>query len=322
MIPLLLSTLNLASFSGEFTLHRAMDPTTGRVAMRYLLPKGWKASDTVQWNPTNVQRPNTAFSTLTSPDGRMRIDFLPAETFPFGVKDGQVSGTLPPETATKALDHVLSSQHPGVKNASLIFRKDFDVPTPFDGQEGLKTKGFVGILNVSFEEDGQPTTALLTVTEFEGSHQEGEQTQGITVMTQGYTLTCRGPMSNEAFKTFAIVIASHRPDPTYIATIMAVAKAAQAGGTPDVKRIATGIKGLPEEAKGGYRQNLSVHGASVGRIVPQTVYPGVTDVVTFDGSIMTFKGLHIWMRKPDDYVVAEGAEPPGSGWIAATLSPA
>ena len=306
-----------APFSGEFTLHRAMDPTTGRVAERYFLPKGWKASDTVQWNPTNVQRPNRAFSTLTSPDGAMRIDLLPGETLPFQVKDGQLLGTLPPETATKALDHVLSSQHPSVKNASLIFRKDFDVPTPFDSQEGLKTKGFVGILNVSFEENGQPMTSLLTVTEFEGSHQEGEQTEGLTVMTQGYTLTCRGAMSNEAFKTFAIVIASYRPDPTYIATIMAVGQAAQKGGTPDVKRIAAGIKGLPEEAKPGYLQNLSIHRASVGQIVPTTVYPGLTEVDTSEGSLMTFQGLHVWMRKPDAFLISEGTEPPGAGWTEA-----
>ena len=313
----LLTALALAPFSGEFTMHRAIDPTTGRIATRYFLPKGWKASDKVEWHLDDKLRPVAVQSTIVSPDGATRIDLLPSETFTFQVQNGQVQGTLPPENATKALNTVLANQHENLKSAHLIVRKDLDVPTPFDKQEGLKTKGMVGILEVSFEENGQPMTELLSVTEYEGSHQgDGGLVQGITMMTQGYTLTCKGEMSETAYKTFAMVVASNRPDTAFFATVMEVSKAQQTG-TPDPRKVASGIKGLPDDAKESYTQNLSLHAQSAGRIVP--IYPGgFTDVLTFDGSIMSYKAVHVWMKKPDEYLISESADaPPGPGWQAA-----
>ncbi len=225
---------------------------------------------------------------------------------------------LPPENATKALNTVLANQHQNLTSAHLNVRKDFDVPTPLDGQEGLKTKGMVGVLEVSFQENGQPMTELLSVTEYEGSHQgDNGLVQGITMMTQGYTLTCKGEMSETAYKTFAMVVASNRPDPAFFATIMEVSKAQQSG-TPDLKKVASGVKGLPDDAKASYVQSLSLHGQSTAQIIPASVYPGLTDVLTYDGSIMTFKGVHVWMKKPDEYLISESSDAPsGSGWQAA-----
>ena len=139
------------------------------------------------------------------------------------------------------------------------------------------------------------------------------------MMSQGYTLTCKGPMSEAAYKTFAVTVASNRPDPAFIATIMEVGKAQQTG-TPDLKAIAASVKGLPDDAKESYRQNLAFHAQSTGQIFPKTVFPGLTDVVTYDGPIMTFQGLHVWMKKPDAYLVTESAASPGAGWEAAKAS--
>lgn len=313
MIHLLLPVL--APFSGEFTLHRAMDPTTGKVAMRYFLPRGWKAVDNIEWAPGNRMQPMAVSSKLTSPDGGMEISILPSQTTMFQVQNGQVQGTLPPETATKVLDAVLSNQHPSVQNAHLGVRKDFEIPTPLDGQAGLKTKGFVGILGVSFQENGQPMNELMSVTEYEGSHQGDDGlVQGVTMLTQGYTLTCKGDLTDAAYRTFALVIASNRPDPTFFGTVMEVSKAQQSG-TPDVKKVASGVKGLPDDAKQQYVMNLSLHGQSTAKIVPPNVYPGLTEVTTFEGSIMTFKGIHVWMKKPDEYFISDSANgPSGPGW--------
>jgi hypothetical protein len=292
-------------------MHQAQDPSTGETAYRYLLPKGWNATDHITWDLKNKIRPLNYNSTLTSGDGSMSISMLPSETEIFQVQDGKVSGTLPPETATKALDTVLAATNPDLKNANLIIRKDFDVPTPLENQ-GLKTKGMVGILEVSFQKDGHQVTELLSATEYEGSHQgDGGLVQGVWMMAAGYTMTCTGSMTEDAFKLFASVVASQRPDPIFYETMMEVSTQQQSGAV-DLQAVAKNVKGLSPDAKTSYLQNLLLHSQSIAKIFP--IYPGQTEVATLDGSMLSYKGLHVWMRKPNEYLVTDSADSPGNGW--------
>jgi hypothetical protein len=312
-----LAPLLFSAYSAEFNMHTAIDPALHKAAYRYLLPKGWKSADSVTWDLTNKLHPVSTSSTLTSPDGKTQIAILPTEAMMFQVQNGQLSGTMPPDTATKALDNVLAATHPNLKSANLVVRKDYDVPTPFDSQ-GLKTKGMVGILEVSFEQDGKQLTELLSTTEYEGSHQgDGGLVQGLWMMMSGYSLTCEGQITKDDFYTFATVVSSHRADPIFFASVMDVSSRQQTGPV-DLKSVSDSVKGLDDSSKASYADSLKYRSQSIAKMFP--IYSGQTEVSTLDGPLSSYTGLHVWMKKPNGYFVTDSSDSPGSGWEAAKAS--
>ncbi len=200
-----------------FSLHKALDTNgSDHLALSYLIPKGWKATDSITWNLQQRNTPLTISTVSTSPDGRFIVRWLNTVGFGFTHLGNQgLKGKEPPEHPTDLLIDVFKKGHPGVE-VEVADRQEVAVPSIFKVTEATKSFAFTCSVKMRYVIDGVP---MLTKS---GCHLDGYENGrdprfSLGNWTISNIISITGPEAEfpKAMKLAAVVLSSRQWDPQF-----------------------------------------------------------------------------------------------------------
>ncbi|MHB8635749.1 MAG: hypothetical protein ACYC96_04675 [Fimbriimonadaceae bacterium] len=212
-------------------LHKVIDEEgTRKLAFTYLVPDGWKATDTIKWIPNDFMTPEVGSSRLTSADGMVQFDSSSGIWINYGHSPTGDYGQRPPKSVSNLLLQGFKQKHLGVK-FEVVTKKD----TPVDSLLGVappqgRNFGLKGVLKVRFSRDGKSflTKAQARLDGMQMTPQStpigGSMFEGGWRITETLAVTAPANKMDEAMKVVGIVLASSRLDPHFFNTVLQAQK--------------------------------------------------------------------------------------------------
>jgi hypothetical protein len=142
----------------DLTLHKVMDSNgSGHVAMTYLMPKGWNAKDSVDWNLQRQITPLIYVNTIHSPDGNTHAAYLNTLSFAYAHKGNLGdSGKAAPDKPSDYILDIFKQGHPGIEFETLQSDNN-PVPSMFKEAPGMTSRAFDTTVKLRFSKGGVPT---------------------------------------------------------------------------------------------------------------------------------------------------------------------
>jgi hypothetical protein len=209
--------------TATFSRHEARDPNgANHLAISYLIPKGWKATDTVQWNLQQRNAPLMISTVTTSPDDRFVVRWINRVAFSYGHQGNKGTiGKDPPEHPTDLLIEVFKSGHPGVEvevvdrqetPANSIFKANESNPVP----QTWKSRALTCSVKLRYVVNGVP---MLTKSGFNfDGYDMGRDPRFSNGMWSLFNITSiTGPEAEfpKAMRLAAVVLSSRQWDPQF-----------------------------------------------------------------------------------------------------------
>ena len=219
LVMLFLQTGGIASAdTATFTLHKAMDPgSTPHLAVSYLIPKGWKASDTVDWDIAHRNAPLTLSFVDTSPDGKFIVRWLNSHAFMYSGNQGQT----PPEHPSDVLVNVFKATHPGV-DVDVIDRQETPTASIFKTSPQIESQAWICTVKMRYTLNG---VLMLTKSGFKyDSYTAPRFHTGAWFVNDVTGITGPEAQFPKAEKLAAVVLSSRQWDPQFFEQYVEVMK--------------------------------------------------------------------------------------------------
>jgi hypothetical protein len=234
-LPQLVATLCLSGLclTGQaetetFTVHNLLDTNgTKHVALTYLLPKGWKTDDQLQWL-LNIRTAPMQFSiTASSSDGRFTVFFHNSATgnYTRGPRGGR--GMIPPDHPSDLIIDSFMKAHPGVGQIQVVDQQDTPTKSNFRPSGVITCGAFMCSAKLRYSVNGVPMMAKLGF-RFDGfeTATQWERSRGSAFGTwyAGKQTIVVGPEAefSKADDVAAVMISSIRFDPEFFQQYMEI----------------------------------------------------------------------------------------------------
>jgi hypothetical protein len=214
----------LGAESYRFSVHKAMDDSiTQHIAGSYLIPKGWKAVDTIKWNLMQQDAPLMVAFVVTSPDDRFAINYvnsiprwytrLPASSA------AKSAGTQQPQQPTDVVLDNFKNNHPGIE-VQILNRKEVPIPSIFKPAATMETRSLRCTLKLGYTKDGVPTETMF------GFDYQADDFGTLWGRQHGFSngrwymnnvVSITGPQAEfeKAMKLAVVTVSSQREDPVF-----------------------------------------------------------------------------------------------------------
>jgi len=207
--------------NATFTLHKVMDSGDSRhVAMTYLIPKGWKGDDSLNWSVARRTAPLEYTVAASSPDKRFNIQYLNAIVFNYShTPDKGYQGKNPPPQPTDVVIGAFKSGHPGVA-FEIVDRQETPTTSVFKSSGVNITNALKCSVKLRFTANG---VSMLWKTGFDyDSYQSGTPWGLAHGYVDGYwqltnLTSISGPEAefSKAMKLAGVTLSSRRFDPQF-----------------------------------------------------------------------------------------------------------
>jgi len=205
--------------TAKFAVHKAMDSgDTQHVAISYLIPTGWKATDTIVWNVQQRMAPLSISTVTASPDGSFIVRWVNTAAFGFSHLGNQgAKGTPPPEHPTDLLVDTFKRGHPGVE-VEVVERKETPAVSQFKETQTQtsKPRALTCSVKLRYTVNGVP---MLTKSGFDfDGYELGRDPRFSTGLWTLHNITSiSGPEAEfpKAMKLGLVVLSSRQWDPQF-----------------------------------------------------------------------------------------------------------